>query len=111
MRRGQRQRKSQPIFEIRACHAPVQCWTTGYALESAPDIRAGRGSTPLVLMDLNIGSDRSLGDRGGEPYLDEAFRAEEATIVLKTGRCINIVVSDPRGERAAEVWVKGAFPL
>ena len=43
--------------------------------------------------------------------LDEAFRAEEATIVLETGRCINIVVSDRRGERAAEVRIKGAFPL
>ena len=43
--------------------------------------------------------------------LDEAFRAEEATIVLDTGRCIHIVVSDPQGEEAAEVWVKGGFPL
>jgi hypothetical protein len=43
--------------------------------------------------------------------LDEAFRAEEATIVLETGGCINIVVLDPRGERAAEIQVKGAFPL
>ena len=43
--------------------------------------------------------------------LDEAFRAEEATIVLDTGRCIHIVVSDPLGEGAAEVRVKGGFPL
>ena len=43
--------------------------------------------------------------------LDKAFRAEEATIVLETRRYIDIVVSDPRGERSAEVRVKGAFPL
>jgi hypothetical protein len=43
--------------------------------------------------------------------LNEAFQAEDAIIVLETGRCINIVVSDPQGEVAAEVRVKGAFPL
>jgi hypothetical protein len=43
--------------------------------------------------------------------LEEAFRAEEVSIVLETGRCINIVVSNPRGEQAAEVRVTGAFPL
>ena len=43
--------------------------------------------------------------------LNEAFRAAEATIVLDTGRCIHIVVSDPQGEGAAEVQVKGGFPL
>jgi uncharacterized membrane protein len=43
--------------------------------------------------------------------LDKAFRAERATIVLQTGQCIDIVVSDPRGQGTADVRVKGAFPL
>ena len=42
--------------------------------------------------------------------LDQAFQAADATLVLDSGRCIHIVVSDPHGG-AAEVRVTGAFPL
>jgi len=43
--------------------------------------------------------------------LDEAFRAENATIVLASGRCIQVVLSDPHGGPTAEVRVRGGFPL
>jgi hypothetical protein len=43
--------------------------------------------------------------------LDEAFRAEHATIVLNNGRCIQVDVSDPCGGPTAEVQVRGGFPL
>jgi hypothetical protein len=43
--------------------------------------------------------------------LDEAFRAEDATIVLDSGRCIQVVLSDPQGGPTAEVRVRGGFPL
>jgi hypothetical protein len=43
--------------------------------------------------------------------LDEAFHAEIATIVLESGRCIHIVVSNPQGGATAEVSVRGPFPL
>ena len=43
--------------------------------------------------------------------LDEAFRAEHATIVLNNGRCIQVDVSDPQGGPTAEVQVRGGFPL
>ena len=42
--------------------------------------------------------------------LDEACRATDATLVLDSGRCVQIVVLDPGGG-AAEVRVTGAFPL
>jgi len=43
--------------------------------------------------------------------LNEAFRAEDATIVLDSGWCIQVVVSDPQGDLTAEVRVRGGFPL
>ena len=43
--------------------------------------------------------------------LDQAFRAEHASIVLKNGRCIKVDVSDPRGGPTAEVQVRGGFPI
>jgi len=43
--------------------------------------------------------------------LDEAFRAEDATIVLESGRCIQVVLSDPHGGPTAEVRVRSGFPL
>ena len=43
--------------------------------------------------------------------LDDAFRAEDATIVLDTGRCVHIVVSEPHGGASAEVRVTGGFPF
>jgi hypothetical protein len=43
--------------------------------------------------------------------LNEAFRAEDATIVLDSGRCIQVVVSDPQGDLTAEVRVRGGFSL
>jgi hypothetical protein len=43
--------------------------------------------------------------------LDEAFRAEDATIVLESGRCIQVVVSNPQGGPTAEISVRGGFPL
>ena len=42
--------------------------------------------------------------------LDAAFQAMDATLVLDSGRCIHVVVLDPR-DGAAEVRVAGAFPL
>jgi hypothetical protein len=43
--------------------------------------------------------------------LNEAFRAEDATIVLDSGRCIQVVVSDPHGGTIAELKVRSGFPL
>ena len=43
--------------------------------------------------------------------LNEAFRSEDSTIVLDSGRCIQVVLSDPRGGPTAEVRVRGGFPL
>ena len=43
--------------------------------------------------------------------LDEAFRAEDATIVLGNGRCIHVLVSNPSGGQTAEVQVLRGFPL
>jgi hypothetical protein len=42
--------------------------------------------------------------------LEHASQAVDATLVLDSGRCIHVVVSDPHGG-AAEVRVAGAFPL
>ncbi len=43
--------------------------------------------------------------------LDQAFHAKDATLVLESGRCVHIVVSDPRGGATAEIHVTGGFPL
>lgn len=43
--------------------------------------------------------------------LHEAFRADDATIVLESGRCIRVVVSNPEGGPTAEINVRGGFPL
>ena len=43
--------------------------------------------------------------------LDEAFRAQDATIVLDSGRCIQVILSDPQGGPTTEVHVRGGFPL
>ena len=43
--------------------------------------------------------------------LYEAFRAGDTSIVLNTGRCIRIDVSDPEGGPTAEVQVRGGFPF
>jgi hypothetical protein len=43
--------------------------------------------------------------------LDDAFRAEDATLILDSGRCIHIVVSSPRGGATAEIRVTGGFPF
>ena len=43
--------------------------------------------------------------------LNEAFRAAAATIVLDSGRCIQVVVSDPHGGTTAELNVRSGFPL
>src|SRR5688572_7670364 len=43
--------------------------------------------------------------------LHEAFCAEDATIVLESGRCIRVMVSDPQGGATAEISVRGGFPL
>jgi len=43
--------------------------------------------------------------------LKEAFCAEDATIVLDSGRCIQVVVSDPHGGTTAELLVRSGFPL
>ena len=43
--------------------------------------------------------------------LDEAFRTDDATILLDCGRCIQVVVSDPHGGTIAELKVRSGFPL
>jgi len=43
--------------------------------------------------------------------LDEAFRADDATIGLDSGRCIHVALSDPHGGPTAEIQVRGGFPL
>ena len=43
--------------------------------------------------------------------LDEAFRAENVSIVLDNGRCIHVLVSNPGGGQTAEVQVLRGFPL
>jgi hypothetical protein len=43
--------------------------------------------------------------------LHEAFRADHATIVLESGRCIQVVLSNPHGGSISEIRVKGGFPL
>jgi hypothetical protein len=43
--------------------------------------------------------------------LDDAFRAEDATLILNNGRSIHIIVSNPHGGATAEVRVTGGFPL
>ena len=42
--------------------------------------------------------------------LHEAFCAEDATIVLESGRCIRVMVSDPQGGATAEISVRGGVP-
>ncbi len=42
--------------------------------------------------------------------LGEAFLAKNAAIVLESGRCVHVIVSDPSGG-TAEVRVAGGFPL
>ena len=43
--------------------------------------------------------------------LDDAFRAEDATLVLNSGRSIHIILSNPHGGATAEVRVTGGFSL
>ena len=43
--------------------------------------------------------------------LDEAFRAEDVSIVLDNGRCLQVVVLNPAGGQTAEVQVLRGFPL
>ncbi len=47
---------------------------------------------------------------GESVTLDRAFQARDATLVLDSGRCIHVVVSD-RSPGAAEIRVTGGFPL
>jgi hypothetical protein len=61
---------------------------------------------------LDHGAKSANGQIQGErQILETAFRAEEATIVLESGRCIHIVVSNPFGDVTAEIRVTGSFPL
>lgn len=47
---------------------------------------------------------------GQSVTLDRALEAKDATLVLDSGRCIHVVVSD-RNAGAAEIRVAGGFPL
>jgi hypothetical protein len=42
--------------------------------------------------------------------LEEASRAKDVTIVLESGRCVHVIVSDPSGG-AAEIRVANGLPL
>ena len=78
-------------------------------------IRAGR-QLGQVIYEIDGYVDHGAKSANGQieaenRILDEAFRAEDATIVLDSGRCIQVVLSDPQGGPTAEVRVRGGFPL
>jgi hypothetical protein len=61
---------------------------------------------------LEHGAKSASGQIQGErQVLESAFQAEDATIVLESGRCIHVVVSNPLGDVTAEIRVTGSFPL
>jgi hypothetical protein len=69
-----------------------------------------------VIYEIDSYVDRGAKSANGQieakdRILDEAFRAEDATIVLDSGRCIQVALSDPQGGKTAEVRVRGGFPL
>ena len=69
-----------------------------------------------VIYEIDVYVDHGAKSANGQieaenRILDEAFRAEDATIVLDSGRCIQVVLSDPQGGPTAEVQVRGGFPL
>ena len=76
----------------------------------------GREGLGPVVYEIDGYLDRTARSANGKVEGDacalaKAFRAGAATLSLSSGASVNVVLSNPQGDSAAEITVTGGFPL